>query len=484
MSKFKHSLLAGAIMLAVSAPAAAQFTGAFFFGDSLSDEGSFKPVLPPGTGLFTTNPGPLWPSLVANVYGFTATPANQGGNDYAYGGARVTRAARLSADAADRRGCSDLDAGLAVSCQGRTGSARAVLDPGRRERHLHSARCLRGRDRSAQAQLQANIVAHGHAVRAAGRAAQCRRRAVHPRLERSRHRQDARRRRLRFRTADHAGRAALQQHAAGGTQCRESQCDPVEYVRALERDRGESRRVWFHQRHGARVRHDAVASVHAGEPGDAERRADLCLCRRGAPDDGNGGDRRPIHRVGARRAAAGRGAGRNAARRRAGELARAGRPDGLRDQRVAPDQQDRGLGRVRLRESRLFERLHGRQRQSQHGLDRRRHAALQAACSSACSSATRRTRETSARPITSSTTTWGRCISATARTTGTSARRWAPATSTTRTSHARSSSARRRAPKRARPTATRRSPACSADTGSGTTTTGCTARGRNSPTTT
>ncbi len=98
MSKFKHSLLAGAIMLAVSAPAAAQFTGAFFFGDSLSDEGSYKPVLPPGTGLFTTNPGPLWPSLVANVYGFTATPANQGGNDYAYGGARVTRAAGYPPD--------------------------------------------------------------------------------------------------------------------------------------------------------------------------------------------------------------------------------------------------------------------------------------------------------------------------------------------------------------------------------------------------
>ncbi len=90
MSKFKHSLLAGAIMLAVSAPAVAQFTGAFFFGDSLSDEGSYKPVLPPGTGLFTTNPGPLWPSVLANVYGFNATPANQGGNDYAYGGARVT----------------------------------------------------------------------------------------------------------------------------------------------------------------------------------------------------------------------------------------------------------------------------------------------------------------------------------------------------------------------------------------------------------
>ncbi len=90
MPTFKRTLLAGAIMLAVSAPAAAQFTGVYFFGDSISDEGSFKPVLPPGTGLFTTNPGPLWPSIVANVYGFNATPANQGGNDYAYGGARVT----------------------------------------------------------------------------------------------------------------------------------------------------------------------------------------------------------------------------------------------------------------------------------------------------------------------------------------------------------------------------------------------------------
>jgi len=43
-----------------SGPAAAQFGQFFFFGDSLSDAGSFKPVLPPGTGKFTTNPGPIW----------------------------------------------------------------------------------------------------------------------------------------------------------------------------------------------------------------------------------------------------------------------------------------------------------------------------------------------------------------------------------------------------------------------------------------
>jgi outer membrane lipase/esterase len=72
-------------------PAAAQFNQFYFFGDSLSDAGSFKPVLPPGTGEFTTNPGPIWTEVFAQRYGSTATPANQGGNDFAEGGARVTQ---------------------------------------------------------------------------------------------------------------------------------------------------------------------------------------------------------------------------------------------------------------------------------------------------------------------------------------------------------------------------------------------------------
>jgi len=61
----------------------------YFFGDSYTDMGSFKPVLPPGTGMFTTNPGPVWAQPFAQSFGFSASPANQGGNDYAYGGARV-----------------------------------------------------------------------------------------------------------------------------------------------------------------------------------------------------------------------------------------------------------------------------------------------------------------------------------------------------------------------------------------------------------
>ena len=85
------SLAAGAVALAVAAgDASAQFSNAFFFGDSLTDSGTYKPLLPPGTGLFTTNPGPVWSQLVANRYGLEAIPANQGGTNYAQGGARVT----------------------------------------------------------------------------------------------------------------------------------------------------------------------------------------------------------------------------------------------------------------------------------------------------------------------------------------------------------------------------------------------------------
>ncbi|HLW12937.1 MAG TPA: SGNH/GDSL hydrolase family protein, partial [Casimicrobiaceae bacterium] len=80
-----------AVALALAAGnASAQFTNAYFFGDSLTDGGSFKPVLPPGTGLFTTNPGPVWSQLVAQHYGLNAIPADQGGTNFAQGGARVT----------------------------------------------------------------------------------------------------------------------------------------------------------------------------------------------------------------------------------------------------------------------------------------------------------------------------------------------------------------------------------------------------------
>jgi outer membrane lipase/esterase len=92
MRKFRATRVAAAVAFSLAAStASAQFSNFWVFGDSLSDAGSFKPFLPPGTGLYTTNPGPMWTQVLAQRYGMTSTPANQGGNDYAEGGARVSQ---------------------------------------------------------------------------------------------------------------------------------------------------------------------------------------------------------------------------------------------------------------------------------------------------------------------------------------------------------------------------------------------------------
>ena len=91
MKNFKRALIAGAVGCALSTSAAAQFTAVYFFGDSLTDSGFYKPVVPPGTGLFTTNPGPVWSTVFANRLGLAANPSNTpGGTNFAQGGARVT----------------------------------------------------------------------------------------------------------------------------------------------------------------------------------------------------------------------------------------------------------------------------------------------------------------------------------------------------------------------------------------------------------
>jgi outer membrane lipase/esterase len=86
---------------ATAAPqaSAAQFTGVYVFGDSLSDAGYYRPFLT-GLGLpapvvntlgrFTTNPGPVWSELISSFYGVTPSPSNaNSGNIFAQGGARV-----------------------------------------------------------------------------------------------------------------------------------------------------------------------------------------------------------------------------------------------------------------------------------------------------------------------------------------------------------------------------------------------------------
>ena len=96
--RFHRSILAAALALA-AVPAFAQdtsFSQTVFFGDSLSDSGHFRPVLVQiagpqagALGRFTTNPGLVWTEYLADFYGTSAVSDNQGGTDYAVGGARV-----------------------------------------------------------------------------------------------------------------------------------------------------------------------------------------------------------------------------------------------------------------------------------------------------------------------------------------------------------------------------------------------------------
>jgi outer membrane lipase/esterase len=93
-----RSLLAVALAVA-AAPALAgdsPYSQTIFFGDSLTDSGHFRPALvqavgPNGAllGRFTTNPGLVWSEYLAEYYGTAAGSANQGGTNYAVGGARV-----------------------------------------------------------------------------------------------------------------------------------------------------------------------------------------------------------------------------------------------------------------------------------------------------------------------------------------------------------------------------------------------------------
>ena len=92
-----RTLLAAALALAAM-PALAQdtYSQTIFFGDSLTDSGTFRPTLiqvagPSAAilGRFTTNPGLVWAEYVADFYKAGATPSNQGGTNYAVGGART-----------------------------------------------------------------------------------------------------------------------------------------------------------------------------------------------------------------------------------------------------------------------------------------------------------------------------------------------------------------------------------------------------------
>lgn len=91
-----RSLMAVAIALAaMPAMADSTFNQTVFFGDSLTDSGYYRPLLPSSvqavTGRFTTNPGWTWAEYVADYYGTDASANGNGqsGDNYAVGGARV-----------------------------------------------------------------------------------------------------------------------------------------------------------------------------------------------------------------------------------------------------------------------------------------------------------------------------------------------------------------------------------------------------------
>ena len=95
LSRPLRTALAAALACAVAPAAAQTYSQTIFFGDSLTDTGAFRPALiqlvgPNGAliGRFTTNPDQIWAEYLADYYDTGATPANQGGLNYAVGGAR------------------------------------------------------------------------------------------------------------------------------------------------------------------------------------------------------------------------------------------------------------------------------------------------------------------------------------------------------------------------------------------------------------
>ncbi|MBU8976697.1 MULTISPECIES: autotransporter domain-containing protein [unclassified Lysobacter] len=92
-----RSVLAAALALATAPAFAQDYSQTVFFGDSLTDAGYFRPALVAQAGAsaailgrFTTNPGLVWSEHVATELGTNGAAFNQGGTNYAIGGAMVS----------------------------------------------------------------------------------------------------------------------------------------------------------------------------------------------------------------------------------------------------------------------------------------------------------------------------------------------------------------------------------------------------------
>ena len=87
-ARFSRSLkpITIATIFACAAMSAQAADGVVIIGDSLSDGGYYAAI---GGQRFTTNPGKTAAEYIAEGLGFTTTPSNQGGSNYAQGGAKI-----------------------------------------------------------------------------------------------------------------------------------------------------------------------------------------------------------------------------------------------------------------------------------------------------------------------------------------------------------------------------------------------------------
>ncbi len=367
MRTFKRTLLAGAVTvaLAASGAASAQFNNLVFFGDSLSDAGYYG-------ARFTVNPGLVWAQNLGNAYGMSITPSNQGGTNYAQGGARVTLPSASTPSGAPQRPVSTQIGELLQKTPGLDPSTLyAVM--GRRQRHPAGW----GGGGAGPDHAGAAAGEHrrgGGTDGATARAPARRRRPLH-------HGDEPRKRpahAVRGCRSDRADQRALQPVRLDAQRRRRParlRRDQPQHRQAALGGRERSGPLRLHQRDAGRM-HGRRHLLHRRDAGRARRGADLRLGRRRASVPGDARDRRAIRGLGAARPAAdGRAAG-GGARRRAGRLAHARRTDGVLDQRAAQRGPVRILGRVRLQRAGLLQRLLQRRRRRQHRRRRRRHQAL------------------------------------------------------------------------------------------------------------
>ena len=279
-----------------SATASAQFTNTYVFGDSLSDAGQYG-------ARFTTNPGLVTPMYVGQYYGITVDAIV-----YRRARLRAGRRARqfaVAARPARRAGLFDRAAGEPAAREGLPGSARALPDPGRRQRHLRAgepvprrpdhAVAIAGRRRAGRASISQR---RSSSSRAAG--AQYIVLQQLPDIGKTpRARGGSARRRL------FTALSQPVQHARSTRRSRVRRAgDPVQHVRAAERDHRQPGAVRLRQLDPAGVHDGELAAMHAEHARRAEREHELRLRRRRASDHrrrspAHAGDRLDDHRAAA-----------------------------------------------------------------------------------------------------------------------------------------------------------------------------------------